>query len=326
MASRRIDVHHHMIPDFYAEAVTNNGGDPSGASQLLKGSGRMLPEWSRDSEGKFQETWGIATSMLSLSAPGACIEKDPVAAAKLARRATELAASMRDKEPDKFGVFGSVASLLDKESTLEEIAYAFDELNADGLTLFTRYGPDNHYLGHPDFKYVWDELDRRHAVVFIHPTHPVDCAFVNPSLPLPLLDYAFETTKTAVDLIMSRTVRDHPNVKIILSHGGGTLPYIVARPASVMWRIDPSFKTEDFIEDARSMYYDTALSGNEGTLMLLEKFCKPDHLLYGSDYAYAGPKSIGYHTGGLDNYQFKDQHMVQKVNRENALALFPRLK
>ena len=326
MASNRIDVHHHMIPDFYVEAVIKNGGDPSGAPQLLKGSGRLLPHWDQESEEKFQETYGVGTSMLSLSAPGAPVEKDPVAAAKLARRATELAAAMRDKEPKRYGVFGSVPSLLDKERTLEEIAYAFDELHADGLTLFSRYGSDNHYLGHPDFKYVWDELDRRHAVVFIHPTHPVDCTFVNPNLPLPLLDYAFETTKTAVDLIMSRTVRDHPNVKIILSHGGGTLPYIVARPASTMWRIDPSFKAEDFIEDARSMYYDTALSGNAFVLSMLENFCKPGHLLYGSDYAYAGPSSIRYHTGGLDQYKFEDENMLRKVNRVNALALFPRLK
>ena len=325
MASRRIDVHHHMIPDFYAEKVAKYG-DPSGAPQLLKGTGRGVPEWSQASDEKFQETWGVATSMLSISAPGACVTKDSAEAAKIARQANDLAASMRDREPHRYGVFGSVPSILDEERTMEEIAYVFDELHADGLTLFSRYGPDNHYLGHPDFKYIWDELERWHAVVFIHPTYPIDSTFVNPDLPLPLLDYAFETTKTAVDLIMSKTIRDHPNVKIILSHGGGYLPYIVSRPASVMWRIDPSFKTEDFIEDARSIHYDTALSGNHYVLAMLENFCRPGHILYGSDYACAGPNSIRYHTNGLDSYQFKDKDMLQKINRENALALFPRFK
>ena len=326
MATKRIDVHHHMVPEFYTEAVIRNGGDRSGASNLQKASGRLFPEWSEETESNFQETYGVGTAMLSLTAPGACTEQDPVAAAKLARRANELAASMREKEPLRYGVFANLPSLLDKEGALEEIAYAFDQLHVDGVTLYSRYGHDNHYLGHPDFKYLWDELDRRQAVVFMHPTTPVDCTFVNPQLPLPLLDYAFETTKTAVDLIMSKTIRDHPNVKIILSHGGGTLPYLVARPASVMWRIDPSFKPEDFIEDARSMYYDTALVGNEYMLLLLQKFCKPEHLLYGSDFPYAGPKTLRYHHDGLDQYAFEDRDMWQKINRDNALALFPRLQ
>lgn len=326
MADGRIDVHHHMIPDFYIDAVVRNGGDPSGASDLLKAQGRMYPEWSEELEDEFQKTWGVSTSMISVSAPGFPIEKDPEKSAALARKANELTASLRDKAPHKFGFFCSVPSLMDKERTLAEIKYAFDELHADGITLFSRYGSDNHYLGHPDFQYVWDELDRRHAVVFIHPTAPVDVSKVNPKLPLPLLDYPFETTKTAVDLIMSRTIRHHPNVKIILSHGGGTLPFIVYRPASVMWRVDPTFKAEDFIEDARSMYYDTALTGNENMLYLLEKFCKPGHILYGSDWAYAGQNSIRYHTEGLDNYPFKDKDMLQQIHRENALALFPRLR
>jgi predicted TIM-barrel fold metal-dependent hydrolase len=97
-------------------------------------------------------------------------------------------------------------------------------LKADGVTLFTRYGDGNYYLGHEKFKPIWDELDKRAAVVFIHPTHPVDITPVNKLLAQPIIDYPHETTRTAVDLIVSDTIRTHRNVKIILSHAGGTHP------------------------------------------------------------------------------------------------------
>lgn len=297
-------------------AIVSSGGDPSGW---------QVPKWSPELDTQFASKHGVATSLLTLTAPGACIFKDPTACAKLARDCNDYAAAMRDKEPSKYGILASLPNLLDKENTLKEIAYCYDTLKVDGIMLFTRYGPGNHYLGHPDFKDIWDELERRKAVVLIHPTHPVDTNLVAPGLLQPVIDYPFETTKTAVDLIASRTVRRCPNVKIILSHAGGTLPYLVGRPASMIPYLDSTWTPEDFIEDASNLYYDTALAGSENVLLVIERFAKPGHVLYGSDYPYASPGTITYHTDGLDKFPFQSKTFLEDVNRNNALKLFPRL-
>lgn len=206
---------------------------------------------------------------------------------------------------------------------MDEIAYSLDVLKADGITLFTRYGEDNHYLGHPDFKGIWAELNRRHAVVFVHPTHPVDISQVS-GLPQPVIRYPFETTTTALDILHNKTGRNNPNCKIILSHGGGTLPYLIGRPASIL----PNGQEEldAFWDDARNFYYDTAVAGTENVFRILETFAKPGHLLYGSDTPYANNSIIDFHTSRQDSYKFQDSKMHDKINRENALELIPRLK
>ena len=284
-----------------------------------------IPKWTPESDREHNQKYGVKTTMLSLTAPGACILKDPAACAKLARDANEFAAAMRDKDPASYGVLATLPNLLDTELTLKEIVYAYDTLKVDGVLLFTRYGPDNHYLGHPDFKPIWDELERRKAVVLVHPTHLVDTNFISPVLFQPIIDYPFETTKAAVDLIVSKTMRSHPNVKIILSHAGGTLPYLWARPASIMPDIDKNASVEDFMEDVRNFYYDTAVAGSENVLKVIETFATPEHILYGSDYPYATPGIISWHTDGLDKYQFESKTLRSDINWNNALKLFPRL-
>jgi predicted TIM-barrel fold metal-dependent hydrolase len=267
--------------------------------------------------------FGITTTILSLTAPGACILKDPKAAAGLARQANEYAAKLRDESPKEYGFLAALPSLFDKELALQEIAYAYDVLKADGVTLFTRYGEGNHYLGHPNFKDIWAELNRRSAVVFIHPTHPVDTNQVS-GLPQPIIRYPFETTTAALDMLHNKTVRNNPNCKIILSHAGGTLPYLIGRPASILPKGQEEL--DAFWDDARNFYYDTAVSGTENVLRIMETFAKPGHLLYGSDTPYANNDIINFHTSRQDEFQFKDASLAAKVNRENALELFPRLK
>ena len=271
------------------------------------------------------ESQSIGTTIFSITAPGPTI-LNGAAAAKLARQTNEFAASLRDEEPRRFGFFATLPPLLDgTQAALDEITYSLDHLKADGVTLFTRYGPDNHYLGHEDFRPIWTELNARKAVVFIHPTHAVDTHLVNPSLPQPMIDYPHETTRTALDLIVSNTVRDHPNCKIILSHAGGTLPYLATRAATVLPDAGLSSKsTEEVLNEARSFYFDLALSGNEFTLGLLLKFAKPGHIMFGSDFPYAPRKTIDTHTDNLDRYRMSEGQAFE-VNRGNALRLFPRL-
>ena len=336
MTPNRIDVHHHFVPEFYKEgksaiiswskqqhitdhqcsrlAIKISGGDPSGW---------FVPEWTPETDAVVNEKFGIATTILSLTAPGACILKDPKASRELARKTNEYAAKLRDAQPKKYGFLAALPNLLDTDDTLAEIAYALDVLKADGITLFTRYGKGNHYLGHPDFKPIWAELNKRSAVILVHPTHPVDIEQVS-KVAQPVIRYPFETTQTALDMLLSHTVRDNPNCKIILSHAGGTLPFLLSRPASIFCQNQEEM--DAFWEQARDFYYDVAVAGSENVLKVMETFAKPGHLLYGSDTPYANNSIINFHTNWLDKFQFQDSTMLAKVNRENALKLFPRLQ
>ncbi|MCJ1389674.1 hypothetical protein MMC18_002531 [Xylographa bjoerkii] len=309
MAPNRIDVHHHFNPQFFVDVLNAHGGDPSGWK---------LPFWSEESDRVVMQKHGIATSIISITAPGAA-DLGAVEGARLARQMNEYAAKMRDEDPSAYGFLVNLPSILDKEATLNELRYSLDVLKADGVCLFTRYGSGHQYLGHPDFQYLWEELNRRSAVMFIHPTHLVDTALVNPRLLQPVIDYPFETTKAAMDLIISKTIRNFKSLKIILSHAGGTLPYLIERAVNIIPH------TESVIEDAREFYYDTALSGGKNALMVLEKFAKPGHILYGSDFPYAPPESVDYHNHAVDVYPFETDGFLQDINFANARALFPRL-
>lgn len=295
-------------------ALEAAGGDPSGWH---------IPKWTVESDASVNEQFGISTAILSLTAPGACILKDSNESAALARSSNEFSAKVRDEFPTRYGFFAALPDLVNSENALAEIAYAFDVLKADGVTLFTRYGDGNQYLGHPDFKEIWTELNRRQAVVFVHPTHPVETEQIS-GIPQPVLRYTFETTTAAVDMLVNRTVRNNPNCKIILSHAGGALPYLVGRPASMLTNSDEELQS--FMEDAKSFYLDTALSGSDEVLRLLESFAKPGHILYGSDTPYASEKMIRFHTSRQDKYQFENPGMAENVKRRNALELFPRFK
>lgn len=217
---------------------------------------------------------------------------------------------------------------MDKQDALDEIAYALDTLKADGITLFTRYGQDNHYLGHPDFKEIWAELDRREAVVFVHPTHPVHTHLVNPEMLQLMLVYPFETTQTAVDMMLNGVIQNHRKVKVILSHAGSMLPWIVTRPASI-WP-NGSDEQKKFLDGFKRFYYDTAISLSPSVLSLLEGFVKSghleaDHILFGSDYPYASQTIIANHTPRLESYSFENSELRNGIAYENALKLFPRL-
>lgn len=291
-----IDTHHHFVPDFYARgesrslnavesdrnantavAVEEAGGDPSGWP---------TPVWSPESSVQSMERNGATKAILSLTAPGAVIASTDSERRALARRANEYAAHLRDENPGKWGFFAAMPSLLDTEGALAEIRHSLDVLQADGVTLFTRYGSGNRYLGDGDFRPIWEELNTRKAVVFIHPTHPADTTPVNPLLPQPAIDYPHETTRTAVDLIITNTKRNHPDCMVILSHAGGTLPYLVSRLSTVSRDAAATARvygktSDEIMEDFLSFYFDLALSSSPAVLKMVLELIPHDHLLYG---------------------------------------------
>ena len=193
--------------------------------------GMRAPNWTYDIDTSFCKDLNISTRIFSVSTPGVSHIQDPDEAARVARSMNELCSSLKKRDPSSVGWFATIPSptMHGMEYALQELKYAFDELDADGVTLFTTYGPNN-YLGHEDFVPLWKELNARKAVVFVHPCDngPNPGKF-NEKVTGPAFDWPHETGRTAMDMIVNGRMTEFPNVKIILSHAGGTLPALVRR-------------------------------------------------------------------------------------------------
>jgi predicted TIM-barrel fold metal-dependent hydrolase len=308
--AHRIDVHTHLIPPFYAEELKSHGGDPSGWGS---------PEWSPEQAISFMDDEGIAVAMLSLTAPGIDGWRVGEERTAIARRVNDYGASLVQERPDRFGYLATLA-LPDVDSALKEIDRAYDQLKIDGVVLHSNYG--GIYLADPAFEPVWEELNRRSAVVFIHPTTP-HLVKVLPKDPGPIEDYPAETTRTAFYLVIAGHLTRYSSMKIILSHGGGFLPYAATRFAELKSSLDPEHTVEELTATMKSFYFDTALSAPSGLPSLLA-FAPRGHVVFGTDYPYASEAVSKKFTRNMDNYdQFKTGEL-DEINR-GARTLFPRL-
>ncbi|CAI7582964.1 unnamed protein product [Penicillium discolor] len=308
-----LDLHQNNSGEMAEVALEEAGGDPSGWPP---------PEWSPQLSLDNMKENGIQKAILSLTAPGATIAATDQEARHLACKANEYAAGLRDRHPDKFGFFASLPSLMDIEGALTEIHYAMDILNADGVTLFTRYGDGNNYWGHSA------ELDKHKAVTFIHPTHPVDLARVNQLLPQPSIDYPQETTRTAVDMIITNVTQRFSNCVKILSHAGGTLPFLVSRISVTSQETEDTKKTygttygktyADIMDDLRSFHYDVALSSSPAVMKLLLELVPHDYITCGSDFPYAASDKIAGFRERLDGFSMT-KRLREMIYFNNALG------
>jgi predicted TIM-barrel fold metal-dependent hydrolase len=310
----RIDVHQHLMPSFYAEALDANGGDPSDSP---------MPKWSPELAISYMDSHEIGTSIVSLSAPSV-VGWQGAARGQMARRVNEYVAELGVKYPGRFGSFATVP-LPDVDGALEELAYALDTLHADGVFVLATYL--GRYLGDAMFEPLWAELHRRKAVVLIHPgLTPGQPPFppVEGVVP-PLLDFLLYTTRSAVQMVFNGVIDRYPDVRFILSHAGGFLPTVALRVAGGA----PHFRA-DLSDPATTLakfkhfYFDTALSTGSAIPALLD-FAAPDHILFGSDFPYAPPDVAAYFIAALDANPHLSADQLAAVNSSNALALFPRL-
>jgi len=316
--NNRIDVHQHVLPPFWSEALNSNGGDPSGP-RSGDSSNSVFPKWSPDGAIAQMDSLEISTGILSLTSPGIVGWASELQAG-MARKVNEYTADLVSKNPSRFGLFATLP-MPHVEESLAEIEFALDVLHADGIILFSNYG-DN-YLGDAQFLPLWQELDNRKAVVFIHPGLPI--------LPMqgiagPLVDYPFATTRVAVQLVLNGIISRFPNVKIILAHAGGFVPYAVHRFVELahVFRTDAS-NHEELLKSFRTFYYDTALASSPTSLPSLTAFAKREHVLFGSDYPFAPSDVVADFTRHLDQYEFEDQSQKIEISHQNAMVLFPRL-
>ena len=290
----------------------------------LKGM-KAPDKWSVESDQAFPNSINVKHSILSVSTPGAMFVSDPEESAKVARAMNEYCASLRDGNPSSYGFFATVPSLEHTDLVLRELRYAFDVLHADGVTLFTSYATPEGYLGHPEYVPIWEELNARKAVVFVHPINNKAAIYFNNNLPMPAFDWPHETGRTAMDLILNRRIQQFPDVKIILSHAGGTLSALIRRSTLIsLPEFGELMSEKDIFDQAKSFYFDLALSGSEEMLPLILGFAKEGHLLFGSDFPHATARFSQSMNKFIDNYPMDDGKREDIYNGA-AKKLFPRL-
>ena len=339
----RIDVHHHVQSPYFTSGQYSLSFKPfstltNTAAMTQAGCSCSVPNWNLADDRSQCTRMGVHTAILSHTAPGPEIEKDPLKAAALARSFNEFCAQIRDSDPQHYSFFASVPSLLDTTACLSEIEYAFDVLHADGVVLMTSYfssspgkigeAESGGYLGHPAFEPVWAELNRRRAVVLVHPTFtPHLASAVSAALPPSMLDFPHETARAALDLVVGGTLRRKAReCKIILSHGGGTLPAVVERVAALYPLSAGATKSaEDIREEVGWFYFDTALCSAPEQLAALKRIARPGHVLFGSDAPNAPVKAVSRFTEQLETSGEVSGEEKEEIDGDAARTLFPRL-
>jgi 6-methylsalicylate decarboxylase len=305
----RIDVHHHLIPPFYRSLLAKAG--------IAEAGGRALPDWSPEGALASMDLLGTATAIVSVSTPGTGFLTDPDEAADLARRLNDFSSALVAEHPGRFGHFATLP-MPDVASSAAEAERALDGLGADGVTLLANN--QGTYLGADGQDALWRTLNDRNAVVFVHPAELPAPAVEN--IPPFAADFLLDTARAAYLLVRNGIVRRYPDIRFILSHAGGFVPYASHRMA-VTIAGDTGRSPLDVLDDFRAFYFDTALSSSPAALPTLLAFARPGHILFGSDWPFAPTAAGQYFAGGLDTCV--DSGTLTAVNRTNAEALFPRL-
>ena len=314
MAPSKIDVHHHVLPQFFRDAQSA-GGYPSTAY-------RAFPDWTPETSLALMDRLDIRTAVLSFSAPGIYFG-DAAVTRDLARRCNDYLAECVARYPGRFGGFASLP-LPDVDAALREAARALDELQLDGIVHLTQTA--NRYAGCPEYQPVYEELNRRRAVVFIHPTYAPKSAEEGYVVPRPVVDYPGESTRAVTNLVFTGTLERNRDIRFVISHAGGMLPFIAHRIA-IFDDLTPHRKNypEGVMPYLRRLYYDTALSGDPVVLDTLLRLVGPSQILFGTDYPYVPDATAERETRVTDAYPGFDAAARARVERENAWGLFPRL-
>jgi predicted TIM-barrel fold metal-dependent hydrolase len=305
----RIDVHHHLSPPTYVTASNESGfGDP------------LMKNWTIEKTLADMDKAGIATAMLSVTTPAVNFTKGD-AARRLCRESNEYAAKLVTDYPGRFGNF-AMLPLTDAEGSLREIAHALDTLKADGIALMTSYG--DKWLGDPLFLPVMEELNRRKALVYTHPTAANCCTnLVSTQQPV-MIEFGTDTTRTIADIVFSGNARRFPDIRWIFSHAGGTMPFLIERFVRNPL-LDAKAKAnvpDGTLAELKRFYYDTAQTSHKSAMSALAAIIPPTQIVFGTDFPY---RTGIDHVKGLREADVFTVEQIAAIERGNALKLIPRL-
>jgi predicted TIM-barrel fold metal-dependent hydrolase len=306
-AKTRIDVHHHFLPQAHIDAMVKPGRRVGG-----------IPKWSPAMSLEEMDKSGIATAILSIAQPGVWYD-DVEESRSLARQINEYGAKLGKDNPGRFGLFAVIAPP-DVEGSLKEIGYALDTLKADGIGLLTSYGTK--YLGDPSFAPVYEELNRRKAVIYVHPTTPICCRGLVPGIPPGSIEYATDTTRTIAHLVFSGTAMKYPDIRWIFSHSGGTLPFLTGRFVRQQVVQKHAHLPNGPLPEFAKFHYEVAQGNTPGQLAALLTMVSVSQLLYGTDYPFRDGAEV---NAGIAAYGFSGAD-INAIERGNALKLLPSIR
>ncbi|AWE42650.1 amidohydrolase family protein [Actinobaculum sp. 313] len=310
--TRVIDVHAHYVPQDYREALV--------AAGISRPDGSPVPQWSAASHLELMDELGIDTAVLSVSSPGPCFGDDAIA---WAQRLNDEGARAVAEYPGRFGLLASLP-MTAPEAAVKEAVRALDALWADGIILLTNVA--GRYPAHPDFSELLAELNRRRAVVFLHPTAPPGYESIPNGRPAALIEYLFETTRAVVDLILSRTLERYPDIRWILPHNGSALTATADRVQLLTNFLLPVGSRPNVEKLVKGMYHEIGSSAPfPRQARTLVDMVGTQHLVFGTDTPYAPDHSVVENAhricgGGL--LRGKD---LDDLLSTTALELFPRL-
>lgn len=311
-----IDVHHHAIPELYLAALAERG-------VRAPVQGASFPAWDPEASLAVMDEAGIATAILSISSPGLA-DAAGEDACRLARRVNEHLAGVVHEHPTRFGAFALIP-VHEMSSALGEVAYALDQLGLDGVGVYTSTW--GRYLGDSQFEPLLATLADRQVPVFVHPVLPPQPGPLF-GAPGSVAEFPIETTRAVMSLLFSGTLDRHPGLKLILSHAGGTVPFLAPRIAHAA-TIDPDLRGKppaDLLGSLRRLYYDVAMSATPTQLACLGDLVDPSHILFGSDFPFMPAHHALDNAAGLRRYPGLSAPQLERVGRANALDLFPRVR
>lgn len=313
-AAHLIDTHHH----FYAPAYQKAWLAWDDAHKIAPFPSQVA--WTRDKAIEDMDKNEVRTGILSLpSTPGLWFNGGPEAAARMARTCNDFAAEMMRDYPGRFGLFATL-SMLDVDATLKEIEYVLDTLKADGVGLQTNYG--DKWLGDPLYRPIFDELNRRKAVVYVHPLVAACCANLSLGIPVAALEVPHDTTRTVTSLLVSGGFVRWRDIKWLFSHAGGTIPMLAGRIDAFYARRPnrAEFAPDGIFAELRRLHYDTANAASAPAMAALTKLVPTSQITFGSDYPYfpldqwQSLRALGLSEADLD-----------AIGSANATRLVPRL-
>ncbi len=311
-----IDTHHHFYAPAYQEAW------------LRWEDQRKLPHhggqaaWSRERSVEELDKSGVRSAILSLpSTPGVWFDAGAAEANRMARTCNDFGARMVGDYPGRFGLFATLP-MLDIDSTLRELEYALDALKADGVCLQTNYG--DKWPGAPFYKPVFEELDRRKAIVYFHPLVASCCVGLSVGTFPAVIEVPHDTTRAVVSLLVNGTFARYRGIRWLLSHAGGTVPMLAGRIEyfCAMRKDVDQFAPNGIENEFKQLYYDTANATHPASMAALLKLAPESQIVFGTDYPYVptDPQIRDLERLGLGAAQ------VRAIKSGNAMRLIPRLK
>ena len=304
---RRIDVHHHVTPPSYIAA----------AAPITYGNAPRM-SWSPERSLDDMDKGGVETAIISLPHPVTIWPEPKDKQRALARDWNEFVARMAQDRPGRFGLFASLP-ILDIDGSLKEVEHAYSALNADGINLMTNIG--DKWLGDPHYDPVFEELNRRKAVIYTHPLAPNCLHDCLPGVNDSIVEFGSDTTRAIARLIFGGAAARYPDIKWIFSHAGGTMPFLVERFERAPGRWAPAVEGGS-LPHLQRFHYDTAQAAHSWALMGLTRLVESTQILFGTDFPY---RTATETAQGITDFGFSTSDLAA-IDRGNAARLMPRWK